>query len=138
VIIGIGIDIIEIDRIQAAITKKTFVTRVFTPAEQTYCDSRKAGRAASYAARFAGKEAVLKALGTGLTKGTWQDIEILPNELGAPIVQLSGTFAGIAVEKNISDVLISLTHARQYAAAQVVCWGGNQNESRDSARDERN
>ena len=137
-IIGIGIDLIEIDRIQAAIAKTTFLTRVFTPAEQAYCDSRKAGRAASYAARFAGKEAVLKALGTGLTKGTWQDIEILPNDLGSPIVQLSGTFARIAAEKAISEVFISLTHARLYAAAQVVCWGGNQNESRHSAGNERN
>jgi holo-[acyl-carrier protein] synthase len=125
VIVGIGIDIIEIERIQAAINKATFITRVFTPAEQAYCDSRKSGRAASYAARFAGKEAVLKALGTGLTKGNWREIEILPNDLGAPIVQLTGTFARIAAEKNISALIISLTHARQYAAAQVVCWGGN-------------
>lgn len=137
-IVGIGIDLVEIERIRAAIAKKKFITRIYTVAEQTYCDSRKSGRAASYAARFAGKEAVLKALGTGLTKGAWLEIEILPNDLGAPTVQLTGTFARIAAEKNISELIISLTHARQYAAAQVVCWGGNQSESRDNAGNERN
>ena len=122
-IIGIGIDLVENERIEAAITKQAFITRVFTPQEQVYCDSRKAGRVASYAARFAGKEAVMKALGTGMIKGTWQEIEILPNELGAPVVTLSGIFADLAAEKNIRELMISLTHTRQYAAAQVVCWG---------------
>ena len=136
-IIGVGIDLVEIDRIKAAIAKQAFITRVFTVKEQAYCESRKAGRVASYAARFAGKEAVLKALGTGLIKGTWQEIEILPNDLGAPVVQLSGIFAGIAAEKNIRELAISLTHTRQYAAAQVVCWG-DQSESYDSTGNERN
>lgn len=137
-IVGIGMDLIEIERIQAAIAKKAFITRVFTPREQAYCDSRNAGRSSSYAARFAGKEAVLKALGTGLIKGTLQEIEILPDALGAPVVTLSGTFAKIAAKKNITKIYISLTHARQYAAAQVVCWGGNNSESCNSAGNETN
>ena len=122
-IIGIGIDLVENERIEAAITRQAFITRVFTSREQAYCDSRKAGRVASYAARFAGKEAVMKALGTGMIKGTWQEIEILPNELGAPVVTLSGIFADLAAGKNIRELMISLTHTRQYAAAQVICWG---------------
>ncbi len=125
-IIGVGIDLIEIERIGKAIARQAFIARVFTPAEQAYCDSRKAGRSASYAARFAGKEAVLKALGTGLVYGSWLDIEILPDSMGAPAVALSGSFAKIAAEKNINQLYISLTHARQYAAAQVVCWGGKE------------
>ncbi|MDU2064198.1 MAG: holo-ACP synthase [Sporomusaceae bacterium] len=123
-IIGIGLDIVEIDRIAAAIEKDSFVKRVFTPAEQAYCESLRAGCAASFAARFAAKEAFLKALGTGLREGKWIDMEVLPDELGAPHLSLSGRFAEMAEEKGISEIYISLTHAKKYAAAQVICWGG--------------
>lgn len=130
---GIGIDLIEIDRITAAVAKEAFVKRVFTPAEREYCESRRAGRYASYAARFAGKEAVVKALGTGMRQGSWLDIEILPDSLGAPQVSLTGKLAEVAESKAIRQIYISLTHARLYAAAQVICWGGNQCESGDNA-----
>jgi len=126
-IIGTGIDIIEIERIEKAIGREQFIKRVFTKNEQIYCDSRGAQRAASYAARFAGKEAVLKAFGTGLSGGTLLDMEILPNSKGCPQVNLSGYFAGLAASMGVSGIHISLTHARQYAAAQVILWGRHNN-----------
>lgn len=123
-IIGVGIDIVEIDRIAAAIARDTFVRRIFTPGEQVYCEGRGRQRAASYGARFAGKEALLKALGTGLSGGRWQDIEILPDTKGRPQVRLTGSFAQIAAAQGVERIYITLTHARQYAAAQVILWGG--------------
>lgn len=134
-ITGIGIDIIEIDRIKQALCNPKFISRVFTLQEQRYCDSRGAMRSASYAARFAGKEAVLKALGTGLVGGQWQDIQILPDEQGRPVVSLTGAFGNIAAQQGVKQILISLTHAQDYAAAQVIFWGGNDNESSNSSRD---
>jgi len=123
-IIGIGIDIIEISRIKDAIIRQSFVQRVFTVGEQQYCESRGVQKTASYAARFAGKEAVMKAFGTGLAGGTLQDIEILLNDKGCPHVQLSGQFATLAKEMSVSAIHISLSHAREYAAAQAILWGG--------------
>lgn len=123
-IIGIGIDIVEIERIAAAIERDAFVRRIFTPGEQAYCEERGRQRAASYGARFAGKEALLKALGTGLSGGRWQEIEILPDAKGQPQVRLMGSFAQAAAAQGVERIYISLTHARHYAAAQVVLWGG--------------
>lgn len=123
-IIGTGIDIIEIERIKNAITRQSFVKRVFTANEQRYCESRGVQQAASYAARFAGKEAVMKAFGTGLAGGSLQDIEILLNDKGAPYVNLSGQFAALAQDMGATNIYITLTHAREYAAAQAILWGG--------------
>lgn len=123
-ILGIGIDVIEIERVKAALEQPRFASRVFTAAEQSYCESRGAQRFASYAVRFAGKEAVLKALGTGLSKGRWTDVEILPDEAGRPTVRLSGIFGELAAARGVSRIHISLSHAREYAAAQAVLWGG--------------
>jgi len=123
--IGIVIDLIEIHRLKKAIENPLFVQRVFTPAERAYCDSRGRQNAASYAARFAAKEAVMKALGTGLSGGgTWQDIEILPAEKGQPVMQLSGFFGELAQELHVSTVFVSLSHAQEFATAQVLLWRG--------------
>ena len=119
-IIGTGIDIIEIHRLAKAVEKPAFLQRVYTLAERAYCDSRGEQRIASYAARWAGKEAVLKAFGTGLRQGTLLDIEILPDELGCPKVHLSGYFARLAAEKKIQTVYVSLSHAQDYAVAQCI------------------
>ncbi|MBP2645956.1 MAG: Holo-(acyl-carrier-protein) synthase [Firmicutes bacterium] len=127
-ILGVGIDIVEIDRIEKAVRQPRFMSRVFTQKERTYCDSRKSQSAASYAARFAAKEAVFKALGTGMIKGSWLDVEVLPNSSGQPEVTLSGYYRELAREKGVGQIHISLTHARSYAAAQVVLWGGVDNE----------
>jgi holo-[acyl-carrier protein] synthase len=127
-ILGIGIDVIEIKRIKAAVLRQAFKRRVFTEKEQAYCDSRGAQQASSYAARFAGKEAVMKAFGTGIAGGSWLDIEILPNDKGQPQVQLYGAFLELAKNQQISEIYISLTHAQEYAAAQALLWR-NQHES---------
>ena len=118
-IAGIGTDIIEIARVEKAATP-AFLKRVYTEREQEYCEARGAGRYASYGARWAGKEAVLKAFGTGLRRGSLLDIEILNDELGCPKVQLSGYFEQLAREMGISRVWLSLSHARDYATAQCV------------------
>ncbi|MFA6850053.1 MAG: holo-ACP synthase [Selenomonadaceae bacterium] len=121
-IVGTGIDIIEIKRVRKAIESQKFVQRVFTQKEIVYCESRGVQAAASYAARFAGKEAIMKALGTGLRKGSLVEIEILSDALGCPTVSLNGYFCELAQEKRVTDIHISLSHAREYAAAQAILW----------------
>lgn len=120
---GVGTDIVEIHRVRKAIEKLKFCERVYTEHERSYCESRGAQKAQSYAARFSGKEAVLKAFGTGLREGTWQDIEILPDKLGCPQVTLTGYFADLAAQRKIYKVWISLSHTREYAVAQCVMEG---------------
>jgi len=122
-ILGIGTDIIEIDRIRKAIRNHRFLERVYTERERAYCESRGMQAAASYAARFAGKEAVLKAFGTGLREGSLLDIEILPDELGCPQVTLSGYYAKLAEKKDMAGIYLSLSHAREFATAQCVLEG---------------
>ena len=116
---GIGTDIIEIYRVEKALSP-AFLKRVYTEKEQDYCEKRGAGKYASYGARWAGKEAVLKAFGTGLRQGTLLDIEILPDELGCPKVRLSGYFGQLARDRGIKSVWISLSHSKDYATAQCV------------------
>lgn len=124
-IAGIGIDLIEIHRMKAAIESPLFVQRIFTPAEKEYCEGRGRQNAASYAARFAAKEAVMKALGTGLSGGgTWHDIEVLPDSLGKPVMKLTGVFGQLANEMGVTCIHVSLSHAREYATAQVLLWRG--------------
>ena len=122
-VLGVGTDIIEIERMKKAMGKEAFLARVFTQEERSYCDGRGAGRAASYAARWAGKEAVLKAFGTGLRQGTLLNVEIVPDVLGAPEVHLSGFFAALAEERGVWRIHLSLSHAREYAVAQCILEG---------------
>ena len=120
-IYGIGVDLIEIDRIKQAIERngQRFVDRVYTKAEQEYCAQRPSF--ACYAARFTAKEAFLKALGTGLRKGMrWQDIEVYTDELGKPYVQLHGYLKERAKQEKFERVHLSLSHSSAYAIAQVV------------------
>lgn len=130
-VLGIGTDIIEIARVKKALENKAFIERVFSKTEQDYCEARGAQAAASYAARFAGKEAVMKALGTGLAGGRLLEIEIMPDEKGKPQVFLSGSFALLAAENKVEQVMISLSHCRDYATAQAILVGGNKNENCD-------
>ena len=122
-ILGIGTDIVEVGRIRKALENPRFVERVYTEAERAYCDGRGSQRAESYAARFSGKEAVLKAFGTGLRGGSLQEIEILPDDLGCPQVRLSGYFAGLAAKNKVVRVWLSLSHTREYATAQCAMEG---------------
>lgn len=120
-IVGIGCDIIEVARIKRAIERSEhFVTKLFTPAEISYC-SAKADPAQSYAARFAAKEAVMKALGTGWDgKVNWLDIEIRSNELGNPFLVLSGGAKELADHKGVSNIQLSLSHEKAYALGYVL------------------
>ena len=122
-ILGIGSDIIHIPRVARAIVNERFLQRVYTARERAYAESRGKGRAASLAARFAGKEAVLKAFGTGLRDGQLTDVEILPDVLGAPKVHLGGYFAARAAEMGVINVWIKLSHERDYETDYCVLEG---------------
>jgi len=122
-IIGIGTDIIEIARIKKAARKESFVKRVYTDIEARLC-AQKPDFYASLAVRFAAKEAVLKAMGTGLRGCKWRDIEILSEVGGTPKVVLYGEARKQAWEKGISKVLISLSHSEENAVAFCVAEGG--------------
>lgn len=123
-IVGIGCDIIEIERIARAIKGESFIRRVFTAEEAAYCQRRGQQAAASFAARFAAKEAVLKALGTGLREGSLQEIAVDNDGLGKPLVQLSGHFAMLAKQLGVKNIQISLSHSRDFATAYVIMEDG--------------
>ena len=121
-IIGVGVDIVEVDRIGQMIRHhgRRFLARVFTEGEIAYSRTRKRS-AEHFAARFAAKEAVAKALRTGLRRGiTWKDIEVVVGELGQPDVRLGGGAADRAEELGVNHIHISLTHTAQFAIAHVV------------------
>ena len=121
-IVGIGIDIIEVARIREVLQRTPrFRERVFTPAERTYCDSRGAVAAQHYAARFAAKEAALKALQTGWSDGiAWQDIEISAKQSGAPVISFHGRARELYEQSGATAVHISIAHTTEHAVAQVV------------------
>ncbi|MBX3740024.1 MAG: holo-ACP synthase [Akkermansiaceae bacterium] len=122
---GIGIDVVEVDRIESAIARhgEPFLSRLFTDAERAYCAAQKRA-GLHYAARFAAKEAVSKALGTGIGgEAGWLDLEIVRDPSGAPKLALHGTAAEYATGRGISEIQISLTHAKDYAAANAVAVG---------------
>ena len=123
-IVGIGCDIIEIERIARAIKSESFIRRVFTAEEAAYCQRRGQQAAASFAARFAAKEAVLKALGTGLREGSLQEIAVDNDGLGKPLVQLSGHFAMLAKQLGVKNIQLSLSHSRDFAVAYVIMEDG--------------
>ena len=123
-IVGIGCDIIEIERIARAIKSESFIRRVFTAEEAAYCQRRGQQAAASFASRFAAKEAVLKALGTGLREGSLQEIAVDNDGLGKPLVQLSGHFAMLAKQLGVKNIQISLSHSRELATAYVIMEDG--------------
>ncbi len=125
-----GVDLIELDRFLKALTGDSFKNKVFTQSEIAYCEARGKGSLQSYAARFCAKEAVAKALGTGIAKGvSFQDIEIINKESGKPEVSLSGEAARTYKDMGAISIDVSLTHSRDYAMAQVVILsdGGRDN-----------
>jgi holo-[acyl-carrier protein] synthase len=113
-----GVDIIEIDRIRRVLERygQRFLNRVFTPDEILYCR----GRAANLAARFAAKEATMKALGTGVRGVGWKDIEVIRHESGAPSIKLHQRGQQRALRLAVREISISLSHSRDYAVAFVV------------------
>lgn len=115
---AVGIDIVEIPRVAKVLQKhpERFLRRVFTPEEVAFCR----GRVPELAARFAAKEAVMKALGTGARGLAWREIEILPNRRGKPLVYLHGDARKRAETIGLRGVDISLTHSQEFAIAAVV------------------
>jgi holo-[acyl-carrier protein] synthase len=121
-IISIGVDIIEVARIREVLLRTPrFRERVFTPAERAYCDSRNTVAAQHYAARFAAKEAMLKALQTGWRGGIrWQDVEIATRDSGAPYLILHALVRDLFNSSGATAAHLSLSHTSEHAIAQVV------------------
>ena len=116
--LSVGVDIIEIERIERAITRwnTRFLQRVYTEAELALCR----GRVPELAVRFAGKEAISKALGTGLSGVSWREMEVLADLRGKPLVHLYGRAAQRARKLGLIEFAISLSHSRDYAIAFVT------------------
>ena len=121
-IYGIGTDIVECLRIRKMIEKhgEQFLRRVYTEREITYCQSRKRAME-HFAGRWAAKEAILKALGTGWAKGlAWTDVEIRHDPNGKPLVMVGGAVRDFVQKRKIADILLSISHCRTYATAYAM------------------
>jgi holo-[acyl-carrier protein] synthase len=121
-IVGIGVDIAETERISRSLEQygERFIKRICTPAEVAYCERFK-NRAERYAARFAAKEAAFKALGTGWSKGVhWLDVEVTHQPSGKPELVLTGRAQEVARELGVSRASLSISHADRYVVAQVI------------------
>lgn len=120
-IVGIGTDIVAIARIRRILEKNpAFIRKVFSDSEIAYCE-KKANKAESYAARFAAKEALMKALGTGWAeKISWQEIQVAVDSCGKPYLELSGVALRLAHTLGAGSWHLSLSHEREYAIAFVI------------------
>jgi holo-[acyl-carrier protein] synthase len=122
VIVGLGLDIAEIDRIASVITRHgpAILERLYTPAEVAYCESHK-NKFERYAARFAAKEAAMKALGTGWRRGVrWRDIEVSNAPGGKPTLRLEGVAKDIADGLGVRNISLTITHSGNLALAEVI------------------
>lgn len=119
-IIGIGIDLVEVTRMERALQQEGFKEKVFTKEEIAYCEAKGAHKAESYAARFAAKEAVGKALGTGIYKNQLQDAEIEIDEEGRPKMHIMGQLRVSALIRHVEKIHVSLSHTATMAIAQVI------------------
>ena len=132
-IVGIGTDIIECLRIAQMIERhgELFINRVYTQWEIQYCQSRKAATQ-HYAGRWAAKEAVLKALGTGWRRGiSWRDIEVRNDPSGKPVVALRGGCRDVVESLGICEMLISISHCRSHATAYALAVGSEKAPDED-------
>ena len=121
-IVGMGVDIAEVPRIQASIERygARFIDRIYTPAEIAYVE-RKANKYERYAARFAAKEAGMKAIGTGWRRGvTWQDFEVANLPSGKPTLLLHGVAASFAEKLGVRNISLSITHTSELGMAHVI------------------
>lgn len=123
-IIGIGVDLVKIERVRKLLDNYTeFITQVFTAGEIEFCRA-KADSASSFAARFAAKEAMMKALGTGWNeKVNWLDIEVINERQGKPILKIGGRTLQLMQQMGVRQTHLSLSHERDYALAFVVLEG---------------
>lgn len=125
-VIGIGTDIIECLRIAQMIERHgdLFINRVFTPVETRYCQSRKQATQ-HFAGRWAAKEAILKALGTGWRRGiSWRDVEVRNDPSGKPVVGMRGGARDIVEQLGIGQILVSISHCRSHATAYALALKG--------------
>jgi holo-[acyl-carrier protein] synthase len=125
VIVGLGVDIAEVERIKAAIERhgESFLRRVYTERERAYCERFK-NKYERYAGRFAAKEAAMKALGTGWSRGVrWVDVEVVRGPGSPPSIALAGEAAKVAAGLNVQRVVLSITHTAAQAFAQVIFEG---------------
>ena len=121
-IVGTGIDIEEVSRVRASIERfgNRFLHRIYTEGEIRYCDS-KANRVERYAARFAAKEAAMKALGTGWSHGVrWRDCEVARMPGGRPTIKFHGEAGEIAARLGVKNAALSISHTTEQAIAQVI------------------
>ena len=124
-IVGIGIDVAEVKRIRAVIESQgeRFLRRVFTVEEVAYCEKFK-NKYERYAGRFAAKEAAMKALGTGWSRGVrWVDVEVVRTRGGRPILELKGEARKVADRLGVKNIALSMTHTVEQAIAQVIFEG---------------
>jgi holo-[acyl-carrier protein] synthase len=122
VIIGMGVDLAEVERIRGAIERhgEPFLRRVYTVAEKEYCERFK-NKYERFAGRFAAKEAAMKALGTGWRRGVrWVDFEVVREKGGRPTIRLDGEARKIAEELGVKRIALSITHTEAQALAQVI------------------
>ena len=121
-IVGCGIDLVKVERIEKIIKRwgNSFTSRIFTSLEGEYCEKKKNNKYQSYAGKFAAKEALLKSLGLGLKGANWKEIEVRNDELGQPIIDISGKLKNIASAKGVSKYFVSISHTKEYAIAQVI------------------
>lgn len=125
-IVGLGLDIAEIDRIKAAIARHgaPFIERVYTPREAAYCETYR-NKFERYAGRFAAKEAAMKALGTGWRDGVrWRDIEVVRESSGKPTLQLAGVAGELAQRMGVKNISLTITHSGNLALAEVIFENG--------------
>jgi holo-[acyl-carrier protein] synthase len=124
-IVGLGIDVAEVKRIGAVIEsqKERFLRRVYTQDEVAYCEQFRK-RYERYAGRFAVKEAAMKALGTGWSRGVrWVDVEVVREKGGRPTMKLAGEAGNVAKRMGVKNIVLSITHTAEQAFAQVIFEG---------------
>ena len=124
-IIGMGVDLAEVDRIKAAIERhgESFLRRLYTAGEREYCERFK-NKYERFAGRFAAKEAAMKALGTGWRRGVrWVDLEVVREASGRPTLALAGEAGKIAAQLGVKNIALSITHTESQALAQVIFEG---------------
>ena len=124
-IVGMGVDIAEVERVRAAIERhgEPFLRRLFTQKEREYCEQFR-NKYERYAGRFAAKEAGMKALGTGWRRGVrWVDFEVVREKGGRPSLKLAGEAEKIAKQIGVKHIALSITHTEEQALAEVIFEG---------------
>ena len=134
---GVGVDIVEIDRMRGILQRTPrFKARVFTAYEQSYCD-KKPNSAASYAGCFAAREAVLKALGCGFEGVGLQDVSVEHDDKGRPVVRLAGNALEIARNKGVLEIFLSISHTKDLAVANAVASTAQTQVKREQSLDQK-